>query len=109
MIVGENQKFAAAMIVPDFSYLKSYCATKGIPYTTNEEMLANTRLRKRFQVEVDKYNARFGSHKQIKRFQLVGNEWTVDGGELTASLKMRRRFISEQYKALINKLFRIEE
>lgn len=109
MVIGENQKFAAALIVPDFTYLKSYCAVKGIPYTNDAEMVADSTLRKRFQVEVDKYNARFGSHEQIKKFELIGNEWTVDGGELTASMKMRRSFISEKYKNQVNKMFRLEE
>ncbi len=109
MVIGENQKFAAALIVPDFTYLRSYCTVKEIPYTTDAEMVTNPVLRKRFQVEVDKYNARFGSHEHIKQFELIGNEWTVDGGELTASMKMRRGFISEKYKAHINKMFRVEE
>jgi len=109
MVIGENQKFAAALIVPDFTYLKSYCAVKEIPYTTDAEMVQNPTLRKRFQVEIDKYNAQFGSHEQIKKFELIGNEWTVDGGELTASMKMRRGFILEKYKNQVSKMFRLEE
>lgn len=109
MVIGENQKFAAALIVPDFTYLKSYCAVKEIPYSTDAEMVQNPTLRKRFQVEIDKYNAQFGSHEQIKKFELIGNEWTVDGGELTASMKMRRGFILEKYKNQVSKMFRLEE
>lgn len=109
MVIGENQKFASALIVPDFAFLKSYCTVKGIPYTTDAEMINNPTLRKRFQAEVEKYNARFGSHEQIKTFELIGNEWTVDAGELTASMKMRRGFISEKYKALINKIYKTED
>jgi long-chain acyl-CoA synthetase len=106
MVIGENQKFAAALVVPDFTHLRSYCAVKGIPYTTDQEMAANPTLRKRFKAEIDKYNTRFGSHEQIKQFALIDREWTVDGGELTASLKMRRSFITAKYNAQINKLFK---
>ena len=108
MVVGENQKYAAALIVPDFTFLKSYCKVKGITYTTDEEMVNNLVLRRRFQVEIDKYNMQFGSYEQIKQFELLGNEWTVDDGELTASLKMRRSFICEKYRPVLNKMFRIE-
>ena len=108
IVVGENQKYAAALIVPDFTFLKSYCKVKGITYTTDEEMVNNLVLRRRFQVEIDKYNMQFGSYEQIKQFELLGNEWTVDDGELTASLKMRRSFICEKYRPVLNKMFRIE-
>lgn len=108
MVVGENQKYAAALIVPDFTFLKSYCKVKDITYTTDEEMVNNLVLRRRFQVEIDKYNMQFGSYEQIKQFELLGSEWTVDGGELTASLKMRRSFICEKYRPVLNKMFRIE-
>lgn len=109
MVLGENQKFAAALIVPDFVHLKSYCEIKGIPYTTDAEMVENPVLRKRFQVEVDKFNVGFGAYEQIKKFELIGNEWSVDGGELTATLKIKRDFIAEKYKSLVNKLFNLAE
>ncbi len=109
MVLGESQKFAAALIVPDFNHLKSYCNIKNIPYTTDTEMVQNPILRKRFQVEVDKYNVSFGTYEQIKRFELIGNEWSVDGGEMTATLKIRRDIISEKYKSQINRLFSLEE
>jgi len=107
MVVGENQKFAAALVVPDFTHLRSYCAVKNIPYTTDEEMVSNKILRNRFKVEIDKYNTKFGAYEQIKQFVLIGKEWSVEGGELTASLKMRREFIAEKYQSLINKMFKI--
>lgn len=105
MVVGENQKFAAALIVPDFVFLKTWCARKEVPYTTDAEMVNNERIRKRFAKEVSKFNKLFGATEQIKSFELMENEWTVDSGELTASLKLRRPFINEKYRAKIEKLF----
>jgi long-chain acyl-CoA synthetase len=109
MVLGENQKFAAALIVPDFNHLKGWCAIKEVPYTTDAEIVNLPRIRKRFQVEIDKYNKFFGATEQVKRFELLDREWTVDTGELTASLKLRRGYISEKYSERIQKIFDIEE
>ena len=109
MVVGENQKYAAALIVPDFQYLRGWCGVKEIPYTTDAEMIALTRIRKRFQVEVNTYNKFFGATEQVKAFDLMGKEWTVESGELTPSLKFKRNVIFEMYKPVINKIFDTED
>ncbi len=109
MVMGENQKFAAALIVPDFNHLRSWCAIKEVPYTTDAEMVNLPRIKKRYEVEIEKYNKFFGATEQIKRFELMDREWTVDSGELTASLKLRRRFICEKYNHLTRKIFELEK
>lgn len=105
MVVGENQKYAAAIIVPDFNHLRSWCQIKGVPYSTNHEMIELERIKKRFQKEIHKFNKHLGATEQIKAFELLPNEWTVDSGELTATLKLRRSLINERYKSTIEKLF----
>lgn len=105
MVVGENQKFAAALIVPDFQHLRGWCGVKEIPYATDAEMIALPRIRKRFQKEVSKYNKFFGATEQIRAFDLMDNEWTVDSGELTPSLKLKRNVICEKHKLVIRKIF----
>jgi long-chain acyl-CoA synthetase len=105
MVVGENQKYAAAIIVPDFIHLRTWCELKGIPYTSNSEMVAMERIQKRFHKEIHKYNKHLGATEQIKAFELLNTEWTVDSGELTATLKLRRSLINERYKSVIEKLF----
>lgn len=105
IVLGENQKFAAALIVPDFQFLVSWCKHKEIPYTSNQEMVVHPAVRKRFESEVKKYNHYFGSTEQVKRFQLVGEEFTIEKGELTPSLKVKRNSISVKYKHLIERLF----
>ena len=67
------------------------------------------RIKKRYEVEIEKYNKFFGATEQIKRFELMDREWTVDSGELTASLKLRRRFICEKYNHLTRKIFELEK
>ena len=104
-VLGENQKFAGALIVPDFVFLKSYCAVKEIPYTTNAEMVNLPRIRKRFQTEINKYNKCLGDTEKIKSWDLMEEEWTFDTGEITPTLKLKRNFIAQKYAARIEKLF----
>ena len=108
-VTGENQKFAAALIIPDFTYLKYWCEYKQIPYTTNEEMIAMPRIKKRFLKELNKFNSYFGETEQIKKFELLDKEWSIESGELTATLKLRRTFISNKYSQIIKGLFNSSE
>ena len=105
MVVGENKQFAAALIVPEFGDLRSWCARKGIEYTTNEEMVKNPQVLKKFKKVVDHYNKFFGETEQIKRFILIDYEWSIQTGELTPTLKLRRNFIMEKYHDTIEQLF----
>ena len=107
MVVGENQKFAAALIVPDFEYLRSWCKIKDIPYSTNGKMIQHTDLKNRIRKEIDCFNKQFGDSDKIKKFELIDHEWTIDSGEITANLKLKRRFLFEKYKGQIEKIFNI--
>ena len=105
MVVGENQKFAAALIVPNFENLKTWCEENHIAYTTNAEMIGQKAVIDRYRKEVDKYNKFFGDFEQVKRFELVDREWTIDEGEITPSLKIRRKIIAEHFRDLIDGMF----
>ena len=106
LVLGENQKYAAALAVPDFNHLRAWCAGKGIEYSSDKEMIRNEEVRKQFQKEIKHYNKFFGSTEQIQRFELIDHEWTVETGELTANLKLKRDYICEKYKAEIERLFK---
>ena len=105
MVVGENKKFAAALIVPNFADLRSWCTRKGIHYTTNEEMIKNPDVLKKFKKIQDRCNAQLGETERVMRFALIDYEWGVPTGELTATLKLKRKFISEKFADKIEKLF----
>lgn len=105
MVLGENKKFAAALIVPNFTDLRSWCARKDIPYTTNEEMIHHPDVIKKFKKIVDEYNTQLGDTERVIKFALIGYEWGVSTGELTATLKLKRKFISEKFADQIEKLF----
>ena len=105
MVIGENKKFAAALIVPNFSDLRSWCARHDIAYTTNEEMVKHTEVLKKFKRVVDKYNAQLGETEQVKKFALIDYEWGISTGELTATLKLKRNFITQKFSEKIESLF----
>ena len=105
IVVGEHQKFAGALIVPDFAFLKSWCNVKEIPFTTNIEMINLPRIRKRFKKEVDKYNMLFGEAEKIKSWDLMDTEWTFETEEITPTMKLKRNYILKKYQSQIDKLF----
>jgi long-chain acyl-CoA synthetase len=105
MVVGEHQKFAGALIVPDFAFLQSYCERKEIPFGSNAEVIRNPVIRKRFQKEIDKYNRLFGDAEKIKSWDLLDTEWTLESGEITPTIKLKRTFIGKKYEDRILKLF----
>ena len=105
LVVGENQKFAAALIVPDFEHIKSWCSLKGIKCKDKVEMINHPEFVKRFKKEVNDINQNFGSYEQINKYKIMDKEWSIETRELTANLKLRRKFIFEKYKDVIESLF----
>jgi long-chain acyl-CoA synthetase len=105
MVIGENQKFASALIVPDFAFLRKWCDEKNISYSSNADIIRNDQVIERIQQEVTGFNREFGNTEQIKKFRLMDAEWTILSGELTATLKLRRKFIAEKYKSTIDAIY----
>lgn len=106
VVLGENQKYAAALIVPDFVHLKSWCQNKGKEFVSNKEVIRNPEVKAVFQKEIKHYNKFFGNTEKIQSFELLDHEFTLETGELTANLKLKRKFIAEKYKEKIEKLFK---
>ena len=105
VVLGENEKYAAAIIVPDFSFLKDWCAKHEIPYTTNEEMIGVKEVKNRLTAEVQKINAFFGDTEKIKRFKFIADEWSTANGILTPTLKVKRAVILQKYGDMINRMY----
>jgi long-chain acyl-CoA synthetase len=105
MVIGENQKFAAALIVPAVAHLKKWCELKNIPFTANHEMIKNPEIVNRITEEVHAINESLGKTEQIKKFELLPKEWTMESGELTATQKLKRKIIMANYAALITKIY----
>ena len=105
MVVGENRRFASALVVPAFAHLKSWCAIKGIPYESNEAVIKNPEVVARIKAEIDTYNAGFGQTEQVKKFTLLPAEWTPTSGDLTQKLSLKRKVITERNREAIEKMY----
>lgn len=105
MIVGEDRKFTAALIVPAFSNLRNWAQKRGITATSNEELIKNPDVQDLYKQAVDKYNQFFSHIEQVKKYLLLPHEWTVDGGELTPTLKTKRKVILEKFKKEIDSIY----
>ena len=105
MVLGENRKFPAALVVPNFETLKGWCKVKGIEYGSNETVIENKEVQEKFHRLIDESNKEFGKWEQIKQFALLPKEWSIDGGELTPKLSLKRKVILEKNKEIIEKIY----
>lgn len=105
MVLGENRKFPAALIVPNFVALKTWAAKKGITYSTDEQMTKDPQVIEKFDQIVALTCKDFGKWEQVKRFALLPKQWSIDGGELTPKLSLKRKVILEKNKDVIEKIY----
>ncbi|MCS6968986.1 MAG: long-chain fatty acid--CoA ligase [Cytophagales bacterium] len=105
MVVGEGRNFPSALIVPSFDNLRQWCKAMEIPYTTDEEMIKHPRVIARFEQEVEEYNDHFGQWEKIKKFRLLSKPWSIDSGELTPTLKLKRKVIEQKYASFIEEMY----
>ena len=108
IVIGENEKHPAALIVPAEEGLKFWCKKHNITFSNLKEINLNARVLEKYTKEVDYYNSFFNPYEQIKKFKLLNETWSVDGGELTATMKLRRKNILEKYKELYNEIYKTE-
>ena len=105
MVIGSNRKFTAALIVPSFVNLRSWCAANKVSGSSIEDMVKNPKVIELYESIVDKYNPEFNHVEQVKKIALLPAEWSIDGGELTPTGKMKRRIILEKYNKEIEKIY----
>jgi len=106
MIVGAEQKFVGALIVPSIPNLKEWMRQKNIPFVTNEDAVNNPDVLSLFRELIDSFNKFFNQVEQVKRFELLPNEWTIESGELTPTLKLKRKVILEKYKDAFERIYK---
>ncbi len=109
MVVGENQKFASAIIVPSFANFKEYCTDNGIPWTSNEEMSQHEALKNLINDHIKVINKVLAPYEQLKKVALLKKEWSVEGGELTPKMSLKRKVIKEKYADVIAGIYATEE
>ena len=107
MVIGANEKFASALISPNFPLLHDWCAEHKIHYENNEELIQIQQVVEKIQKEVSEINKSLGSHEQISRIRLVKEEWTPATGELSPTLKLRRNIVASKYQHLIDDIYSV--
>jgi long-chain acyl-CoA synthetase len=105
-VVGDGKKFVSALIVPNFELLKNWCKKNNLQNDSNSSMIEHNEVKKLYFNIVQKLNINFSKVEQIKKIALLENEWTVENGELTATLKVKRKIINEKYQSIINAFYK---
>jgi long-chain acyl-CoA synthetase len=107
IVIGENQKFPAALIVPNFLFLKEWSKRKNynLESLTNEEFAKNELVISRIEKVVNEINQTYGHWEQIKKIKLLPAEFSIEGGEMTPTLKLKRKIIMEKYKAIVTEIY----
>lgn len=106
MVIGDGEKMPAAFIQPSFDFVREWAKRHHEDIgDLNEEIASNPKVIARIQEEVDEINKKFGNWEMIKRFELTPNIWSIDGGELTPTLKLKRKVVREKYKDLYDKIY----
>jgi len=105
MVIGENEKFASALISPNFGFLHDWCSKHKIQFRDNRDLIDLPEVIEQFGREVKEVNKSLGEHEQIKRFRLVTEEWTPQSGELSPTLKLKRNLIAQHYKDIIAEIY----
>ncbi|MEM6525456.1 MAG: long-chain fatty acid--CoA ligase [Bacteroidota bacterium] len=105
MVIGENKRFPGALIVPSFESLRDWCELHSIAYTTDSEILENEKVVAKFQSELDHCNRTYAQYEKVKKFKLLNEPWTVEAGELTAKLSMKRRVILKRNQQAVEEIY----
>ncbi len=105
MVIGENEKFASALVSPSFDYLHDWCSKHKIHFRNNKELIKNPEILAVYQKEINEVNKSLGQVEEIKRFRLVCEEWSPGSGELSPTLKLKRHYIQSKYKKIIEEIY----
>lgn len=101
IVIGENQRFPSALIVPAYEELEKYARYKGIPFENRNQLIEIPQIIEKYQQEIDKANVNFGQWEKVKKFVLLKKEWTIDQGELTPKLSLKRKVIMQRNESII--------
>ena len=104
-VIGNHEKFASALIAPNFVYLHECCNENKILFTNNADLISQPAVIAMFQADVKEINKTLGQHEEIKRFRLVADIWSAQSGELSQTLKLKRKVIEQKYSDIIEEIF----
>ena len=105
MVVGAERKFVGALIVPSFPTLKEWMREKGIPFTTTEDALHHPKVLELYRELVESFNCFFNHVEQIKKFELIPREWSIETGEMTPKMSLKRKVVMEKFKENVERIY----
>ena len=105
MLVGAEKKFVSALVVPAFPALKEWCRKNNIPDLPSDELIRNEKVQAFYKKIIDAFNEFFNHVEQVKKFELLPALWTVEAGELTPKLSLKRKVILEKYSKVIDRIY----
>ena len=105
IVVGSERKFVGALMVPSFPNLYEWCRKNNVPISSNEELIRHPKVVELYKDLVDSFNKYFSHVEQIKKFELLANEWTVDTGEMTPKMSLKRKVIMEKYREMVDRIY----
>jgi long-chain acyl-CoA synthetase len=105
MVVGENEKFTAALIVPDFVFLHNWCFLHKVKFVDNTDLVKHPKVVARYEQEVEKYNASLGQVSKVKKFELIAESWTPESGDLSPTQKLKRKVLMNKYSKLLDEIY----
>jgi long-chain acyl-CoA synthetase len=105
VVVGSDKKFVGALIVPSFTMLREWMRENGIAFTTNEEAIKHPKVEEHYTGLVNSFNTYFNPVEQIKKFKLLPREWSIEGGEMTPKMSLKRKVIMDKYKDLVEGIY----
>lgn len=105
MVIGAEQKFVAALIVPGFPTLREWMRKEGLIFTTNEAAIREPKVQQHYMALVEAFNTFFNHVEQVKKFELLPSEWTIASGELTPTLKLKRKVVMEKFRDAVDRIY----
>lgn len=105
VLLGEKKNFITALIVPDFEQLKSYASQQGIDFKDHQDLIAKPEILAIYEKEVKNFSKNMASHEKVRKFKLIASEFTVETGELTPTMKVKRKVIEQKYHTLIDDMY----
>jgi long-chain acyl-CoA synthetase len=109
VVLGDKRKYCSAFIVPNLDKLKAYAEKNNISYTNEEDLLKNSAINQLMRKEIDAVSGDLASYETIKKFRLLKSPFTIESGELTPSLKVKRNVVEQRYKILIDEMYQEDE
>jgi long-chain acyl-CoA synthetase len=105
VLIGDRRKYLAALIVPNFEKLERDLRAKGGTFSSRQELVASPAARSLVQAEIDRFNEKLDRQEKIRRFTLLADDFTIESGEITPSMKVKRKVVDEKFKSLIDQLY----